>query len=167
MRLLLQRALKGQVTCYDGDAITHTASIGQGLVVLVGFGQSDTLDMVHTAPWKGMIEKMLALRIFPDDKGKMNLSLTDILPTQDTNGLLLVSQFTLHADCRKGRRPSFQQAAAPDVAKQLFDALISDLQQLIGTRLQNGIFGASMHVDFVNWGPVTIMLDSEDLYSST
>jgi len=105
-----------------------------------------------------MLEKLVKLRVFPDEAGKMNVSLLDA-----GGGVLLVSQFTLYADCRKGLRPSFSSAAPPAVAQALFDRLCDDVQALLPDgRVQRGVFGADMAVGLVNAGPVTIMLDSRD-----
>lgn len=137
MRLLLQRVTRARVES-EGKVL---GEIGQGLLVLAGFGKNDGPD----------------LRVFPDEGGKLNLSL------RDTAGdLLLVSQFTLYADCRRGRRPSFSDAAPPDTARALFQTLARDLAPLVPGKLAAGSFGADMLLDFVNWGPVTILLDSAE-----
>ena len=104
-----------------------------------------------------MVEKLPRLRVFPDEAGKMNRSL------EDTGGeVLLVSQFTLYADCRKGLRPSFSRAAEPGLARELFEKLRADLDALLPGRVRTGVFGADMDVSLVNQGPVTLMLDSAD-----
>ncbi|WP_294625346.1 D-aminoacyl-tRNA deacylase [uncultured Bilophila sp.] len=154
MRLLIQRVKEGHV-----DVAGKTvASIGKGLVVLAGFGAQDTPDLPGTRLWDAMIEKMLRLRIFPDEEGRMNRELTDI-----GGEIILVSQFTLYADVRKGRRPSFHLSAAPSVAEPLFRRLVSDVEARLPGRVREGVFAADMDVSLVNWGPVTIMLDSESL----
>ncbi len=153
MRLVLQRVTRARVE----SGGTLLGSIGQGLLVLAGFGQGDDLGLPATRAWSGLLEKVLDLRIFPDSAGKLNLSL------RDTAGdLLLVSQFTLYADCTRGRRPSFTGAAPADVARTLFDRLVRDFLPLAPGQMATGAFGADMLLDFVNWGPVTIVLDSAD-----
>jgi D-tyrosyl-tRNA(Tyr) deacylase len=104
-----------------------------------------------------MIEKLAKLRVFPDEAGKMNLSLEDV-----AGEALFVSQFTLYAGCRKGLRPSFSGAAAPEAARALFTRLCDDAEALLPGRLKRGVFGADMQVELINDGPVTIMLDSGD-----
>lgn len=106
-----------------------------------------------------MVEKLVNLRIFPDDEGKMNRSVM-----QAEGGLLLVSQFTLYGDCRKGRRPSFEKAAAPGVAKDLYDFVVHSAGET-GLRVETGVFREHMDVELVNDGPITLMLDSADLFS--
>lgn len=144
MRLVLQRVSSASVTI--GDRIT--GQIGPGLMILVGFGKNDTLVRLPQA-----IKKIRELRIFNDDLGKMNRSLVDI-----AGSVLLVSQFTLYANCSRGRRPDFVDAAPPDHAKELYHAM---LQSLIasGIPTQAGVFGADMQIELVNDGPVTIILD--------
>jgi D-tyrosyl-tRNA(Tyr) deacylase len=127
-------------------------SIETGLVVLVGVGQGDTESIADR-----MIDKLLRLRIFADEAGKMNLSVADI-----AGGLLLISQFTLYADCRKGRRPSFTSAADPPDASRLYRYFV-DSVVASGLRTQAGVFAADMKVSIVNDGPVTIVLDSAEL----
>jgi len=153
VRLLLQRVSRAQVDI-DGRTV---GQIGPGLLVLAGFGKHDAPDLPQTKLWSTLCAKVLDLRIFPDDAGKLNLSL------QDTGGgLLLVSQFTLYADVRRGRRPSFTDAAPPEAARALYDRLAADLSSQCPGPFAQGVFGAEMHLDFVNWGPVTILLDSAD-----
>lgn len=148
MKLVLQRVSHGAVRV-DGQVV---GSIDQGLVVLVGIGQGDT-----QATATRMVDKLLGLRIFADEAGKMNRSVVEV-----GGGVLMISQFTLYADCRKGRRPSFIQAAAPDQAKQLYEYCV-DCVRRSGVRTQTGIFAADMQVSLVNDGPVTIVLDSAEL----
>jgi D-tyrosyl-tRNA(Tyr) deacylase len=132
-----------------------TGAIGEGLLLLAGFGPDDA-----DASLTQMASKVINLRIFEDEQGKMNLSLLDkALP------VLAVSQFTLYADCRKGRRPSFTGAATPAQALALYERFVTILRGL-GIRTETGEFGAMMRVHLVNWGPVTIVLDSADLGSS-
>ena len=127
-------------------------SIQKGFMVLVGFCASDTQEIVEK-----MVDKMIGLRVFEDDNGKMNLSL------QDVNGSILsISQFTLYADCKKGRRPSFIHAAKPDVAIPLYD-YFNETIQAQGIHLEMGVFGADMKVSLINDGPVTIVLDSQEI----
>lgn len=154
MRIVLQRVTNAKVTVDD----TVVGEIKTGLLALVGLGKSDTADLPSQPIWKKMIDKMLNLRIFEDDDGKLNKSLMDI-----SGDLMLVSQFTLYADCRKGRRPSFTGACQPDIAEPLFDRFVEDVIPLAPGSVATGEFGAEMHLDFTNWGPVTIILDSNDM----
>ncbi len=151
MRLILQRVSAASVRV-AGDIV---GEIDTGLLVLVGFGAED--GDVLSAVIQKMIEKMLDLRIFSDDAGKMNKSVKDI-----GGGILLVSQFTLYASCRKGRRPSFSDAASPQTAAQLFDLFVADVAQRHDGKTAQGVFGADMDVSLTNQGPVTIVLDSRD-----
>lgn len=153
MRLLLQRVTRARVE--SGGKVL--GEIGQGLLVLAGFGKNDGLGLPGSKVWPAFLNKVLDLRIFPDSAGKLNLSLRDT-----TGDLLLVSQFTLFADCRRGRRQSFSDAAEPDTARAMFQALVRDFGLLVPGKLASGAFGADMRLDFVNWGPVTILLDSTD-----
>ena len=154
MRLLLQRVSQAHVDV----AGERVAAVGPGFLVLAGFGPDDGADSPVAPWWRAMIEKLVKLRVFPDEAGKMNVSLLDA-----GGEVLLVSQFTLYADCRKGLRPSFSQAAPPAVAQALFDKLCDDVQALLPEgRVARGVFGADMAVGLVNAGPVTIMLDSRD-----
>lgn len=154
MRLLLQRVANASVTV-DGTVV---GSIEGGLLILAGITHGDTLEIVRR-----MIAKALDLRIFEDADGKMNRSLRDLAAeTADQWAVLLVSQFTLYADTRKGRRPSFTDAAAPDVARELFDQLVAEVRAS-GITCATGAFGAHMSVSLLNDGPVTIMLDSAEI----
>lgn len=145
MKVLLQRVQRASVSTGGRTA----GSIGGGLLALVGIGRKDTGDDLE---W--MASKLVNLRIFPDASGAMNLSLLD------TGGsVLAVSQFTLHADCSRGRRPSFIGAGDPRSASALFDLFVERLRAL-GPRVETGVFGAMMEVSLVNDGPVTLMLDS-------
>lgn len=148
MRALLQRVNQASVTV-DGQIV---GQIGQGLLILLGVGQSDGEAQV-----KALVEKIIHLRIFGDDEGKMNRSLLDI-----GGQALIVSQFTLYADTRKGRRPSFIEAASPAIAEELVERFKAALTTY-GIEVASGIFGAHMDVALINDGPVTIMLDSEQL----
>lgn len=162
MRFLIQRVLEGQVAAETpGGGKAISGRIGPGLVVLVGFGSGDGPGLPGTRAWRAMIDKLLQVRIFSDDKGKMNLSLEDA-----GGGLLLVSQFTLYANCRRGRRPGFDDAAPPDTARALYERLVEELRGRLGERLQCGVFGAYMEVSLVNWGPVTLFWDSDELFGA-
>lgn len=150
MKLVIQRVIESQVTI-DGQV---KGKIQKGFMVLVGFCEGDTKEIVDK-----MVDKMIGLRIFEDENGKMNLSLEDV-----KGSLLSISQFTLYADCKKGRRPSFIKAAKPDVAIPLYDYFN---QRIIskGISLETGVFGADMKVSLINDGPVTIILDSQEICS--
>ena len=145
MRALIQRVSQAQVQV-AGDT---TGVITQGLLVLLGLRQGDTLQDVQY-----LASKIVTLRIFEDEQGKMN---RDVREQQGS--ILVVSQFTLYADCRKGRRPSFTQAAAPALAQQLYEAFQAEVARL-GVSVAQGTFGAHMAVSLVNDGPVTILLES-------
>ena len=144
MRAVLQRVRRGKVTV-EGQAI---AEIGPGLVILLGVGHEDTEETA-----RALAEKTAFLRIFEDDQGKMNLSIQDV-----GGAAIVVSQFTLYADTRKGRRPSFIDAALPDSARPLVDRFARALADL-GVPTQTGSFGAHMLVEIENDGPVTILLE--------
>lgn len=148
MRLVVQRVKESSVT------VEHkvVGSIKQGLMVLVGITASDNELIVDK-----MIDKLIHLRIFEDNNEKMNLSLLDV-----SGEILSVSQFTLYADCRKGRRPSFINAAKPDIAKPLYEYFNEAIQKQ-GVHVETGIFGAMMDVQLINDGPVTIILDSKEM----
>lgn len=148
MKLVLQRVKESSVTI---DGYVH-GTIGKGFMVLVGFSFQDTKEIVDR-----MIDKMVHLRVFEDNQGKMNLSLLDV-----KGSVLSISQFTLYADCRKGRRPGFTDAAKPDIAIPLYDYFNEKIKSL-GIYVETGVFGADMKVALVNDGPVTIVLDSKDI----
>lgn len=154
MRLFVQRVREAEVRV--DEAVV--GSIGPGLLVLVGFCREDAA-LAQTRHWNAMLDKLLGLRIFPDAEDKMNLCLEDF-----GGSLLLVSQFTLYADCRKGRRPSFHLAAVPEVAEPLFDRFVADATGRLPGRVQQGRFGAMMAVRLENWGPTSIMLDSAEFF---
>jgi len=154
MRLVIQRVSDAKVTV--NEAVV--GEIGTGLLVLAGFGHADEADLPTKPVWKKMLDKMFNLRIFPDDDGKMNRSLIDI-----KGDIMLISQFTLYADCKKGRRPSFTNACHPYIAESLFDRFVEDARKNAPGQFATGRFGAEMHLDFTNWGPVTIILDSDEL----
>ncbi|MCS7233135.1 MAG: D-aminoacyl-tRNA deacylase [Synergistetes bacterium] len=147
MRALIQRVKEGAVFINDKEV----GRIGKGFVILLGVGQNDTIEDLDY-----LIDKVVNLRVFPDMDGKMNLSLLDV-----GGEALVVSQFTLYADCRKGRRPSFTEAATPEKGKEMYELFINRLRER-GIRVETGEFGAMMLVKIYNDGPVTIMLDSED-----
>lgn len=146
MRVVVQRVKKAHVIVDN----TIISNIGHGLVVLLGVAKGDT-----TAAADYLVDKIINLRIFEDDKGKMNLSLKDV-----KGELLVVSQFTLLGDCRKGRRPSFVEAAPPDEAKQLYQ-YFSGKAATSGVVTKTGEFQADMDVALVNQGPVTLTLESK------
>ena len=145
MRVVLQRVSQASVTV-DGRV---TGEVGRGLLLLVGFTQSD-----DEAALVWMADKIVGLRIFADDEGKMNRSLADV-----GGGALVVSQFTLYGDTRKGRRPSFVKAAHPDVSIPLYERFVEELERRIPGRVATGEFGAMMDVALVNDGPVTLVLE--------
>ena len=145
MRVVLQRVSRARVTV-DGRV---TGEIGRGFLLLVGFTASDGDDAVA---W--MADKVLALRIFPDDEGKMNRALDEV-----GGGLLVVSQFTLYGDARKGRRPSFVDAAPPERAIPLYERFVALLRGSATGPVATGEFGAMMDVGLVNDGPVTLILE--------
>lgn len=152
MRLLVQRVQDASVQV-GGDIV---GAIGVGLLVFVGFGRHDPPTLPESRLWHKIVEKLVLLRLFPNAEGQMNLSV------QDVGGeLLLVPQFTLYADCWKGNRPGFQDAAGPKTAEMMFDAFIRDVR-IVYPRVQSGIFGSEMLVRLTNWGPVSITLDSAD-----
>ena len=146
MRIILQRVKQASVET-GGEVV---GQIGKGVLALLGAGKEDSDQDVEY-----LVEKMLGLRIFEDEAGKMNLSVTDI-----GGEILVVSQFTLYGDCRKGRRPSFDKAASPDLAEDLYEKFVQRIRDF-GVPVQTGKFGAMMDVSLVNWGPVTLMLDSK------
>jgi D-tyrosyl-tRNA(Tyr) deacylase len=146
MRACVQRVLKSSVTV-DGEVV---GQIGRGLLVLVGIGKGDT---DRDARW--LAERIVGLRLFEDSDGKMNLSLADI-----QGAMLIVSQFTLYGDCRKGRRPSFTAAAPPELAEQLYQTFVAAVG-VQGIEVATGQFQAHMDVALVNDGPVTLLIDSE------
>jgi D-tyrosyl-tRNA(Tyr) deacylase len=149
MRAVIQRVQKGQVTVED----KIVGAIGPGLVILLGAGHGD-----GQAESDRLAAKISNLRIFADAEGKTNLSILDV-----GGEALVISQFTLYADCRKGRRPSFVHAALPDVAAPLVDHFAEQLRQAGIRRVESGEFGAAMLVEIHNDGPFTIYLDSDDL----
>ena len=150
MKLVIQRVTEASVTVNG----VETARIGEGLLVLLGVAKGDDESSVARAA-----AKLVRLRIFNDADGKMNRSVADV-----NGSVLVVSQFTLMADCRRGNRPSFERAALPESAEQLYLSFVAGLRNE-GIRVQTGVFRADMKVSLVNDGPVTIILDL-DLYNS-
>lgn len=148
MRFVIQRVKEASVQV-EQEVI---GEIKKGYLVLIGVSDSDTEQVADR-----MIKKMIGLRIFEDENGKTNLSLADV-----GGGLLLVSQFTLYANCKKGNRPSFIEAGAPDKANELYEYVIRECKKSV-PEVQTGRFGAEMEVSLVNDGPFTILLDSEKL----
>lgn len=148
MRFLIQRVNHASVTVDDKEV----RKIGKGLLVFVGVFEEDTEEVADK-----LIRKLLGLRIFADENGKTNLSLTDV-----KGELLIVSQFTLCADCRKGNRPSFTKAGNPDKANKLYEYILSACREK-NTVTESGVFGADMRVDLSNDGPFTILLDSQEM----
>ena len=149
MKFIIQRVSEASVTV-EGQVI---GQIGKGYLVLIGVGENDTKELADR-----YIKKMLGLRIFEDENGKTNLSLKDV-----GGSLLLVSQFTLYANCRKGNRPSFTEAGNPELAEELYEYIIAQCRKEI-PEVQTGSFGVHMKVSIVNDGPFTILLD-ENLFN--
>lgn len=148
MRFVIQR-----VTSADVKINGETAgAIGRGFMVLIGVSDSDTREIADK-----MVKKLIGLRIFEDEQGKTNLSLDSV-----GGALLLISQFTLYADCRKGNRPSFIRAGKPDRAEEMYEYIIAKCKESVET-VEKGSFGADMKVSLTNDGPFTILLDSDDL----
>lgn len=148
MKLVVQRVLQAEVQV-DGQSI---GKINRGLLVFVGVGKEDTKEIADK-----YLKKLLGLRIFEDENGKTNRSLADV------NGeLLMVSQFTLYADCKHGNHPGFTNAGAPDMANELYEYMLSEAQKQVPV-VQHGIFGADMKVTLENDGPFTIILDESIL----
>ncbi len=146
MRAVVQRVIRASVTI---DASVH-AAIGAGLLILLGIEDADGPGDIR---W--LSNKLINMRIFNDAAGVMNLSVAD------TGGdILLVSQFTLFADTKKGNRPSYVRASKPDIAVPLYESMIGQLEKDLGKKVQTGIFGADMRVELLNDGPVTILLDT-------
>jgi D-tyrosyl-tRNA(Tyr) deacylase len=153
MRVLAQRVTRAQVTVAEESI----GAIGPGFVLLVGVTLDDTAAAADL-----LARKVAHLRVFDDADGNLNRSALDLLEAGESIGMLVVSQFTLYADCRKGRRPSFVQAAPPGIAKPLVDRFAGGLRAL-GLPVATGRFGAEMQVELVNDGPMTIWLDSVEL----
>ncbi|HLY60671.1 MAG TPA: D-aminoacyl-tRNA deacylase [Terriglobia bacterium] len=153
MRAVVQRVSRAQVRV-EGQVI---GSIDRGLLVLVGFSTGDTAEL-----GRSLAEKIIGLRIFDNDLGRMDRSILDT-----GGGILVVSQFTLYGDCRKGRRPSYSRAAQPENARPLYEAFLSSMCDLLrghDVKVSEGRFQAMMEVESVNDGPVTLLLDSEKAF---
>lgn len=148
MRFIIQRVTQAQVEV-EGNVI---GKIGKGFLVLIGIGQEDNTEIADK-----MIRKLTNMRIFEDGNGKTNLSLQDV-----SGELLLISQFTLYADCKKGNRPSFTKAGDPELAERLYEYIISECRNLIPV-VETGSFGAYMQISLLNDGPFTILLDSDEI----
>ena len=149
MRVVVQRCSRAEVRIDD----TPVGRIGQGFMLLVGITETDT-----TAEADLLAKKIAQLRVFEDPEGKMNLAIRDV-----GGAILSISQFTLYADCRKGNRPSFIRAARPEQASPLYDYFNETLRTTYGLTVETGRFGADKKVDFINDGPVTILLDTDEL----
>ena len=148
MRFVIQRVLESEVKV-DGESL---GKIGKGFMVLIGVSNDDTKEVADK-----MVKKMLGLRIFEDEQGKTNLSLDAV-----GGELLLISQFTLYANCKRGNRPSFIEAGAPDMASEMYEYIISKCKEEIEI-VEQGEFGADMKVSLLNDGPFTIVLDSSEI----
>lgn len=148
MKFVIQRVSNASV-CVDGE---KKGEIGKGFMVLIGVSNSDTKEVADK-----MVKKMTGLRIFEDENGKTNLALADV-----GGALLLISQFTLYANCKKGNRPSFIEAGAPDHAEALYEYIISKCKEVVPV-VEKGVFGADMKVSLTNDGPFTVVLDSQQL----
>ena len=149
MKIVLQRVLEASVKVDE----KIVGEIGKGYLLLIGISNEDTKEIADK-----MIEKVSKLRIFEDENGKTNLSIDSV-----SGEVLAVSQFTLYADCKKGNRPSFINAGAPDMAKELYEYILSKCEALF-KKTAHGIFGADMKVSLVNDGPFTIILDSSQIF---
>lgn len=148
MRFVIQRVTESKVEV-DGKVI---GQIGKGFMVLVGVSGTDTKEIADK-----MVKKLIGMRIFEDENGKTNLSLDAV-----GGGLLLISQFTLYANCKRGNRPSFIEAGAPDMANEMYEYIIAKCKESVEV-VERGEFGADMKVSLVNDGPFTILLDSDTL----
>ena len=149
MRFVIQVVSQAKVEV-EGEVV---GQIGKGYAVLVGVGRDDNEEIADR-----MVKKLLGLRIFADENGKTNKSLADV------NGeVLLVSQFTLYADCTHGNRPGFTKAGLPDRANELYEYIIGKVKETVPV-VEKGVFGADMHLSLINEGPFTILLDSDELF---
>ena len=148
MKVVLQRVSAASVTIAE----KKVANIQKGLLVLVGIEEADTQDDID---W--LVNKIVNLRIFGDENEVMNLSVKDI-----HGDIIVVSQFTLHASTKKGNRPSYLKAAKPEIAIPMYEQFVSYLEEVLGKKVQTGIFGADMQVALLNDGPVTIIMDSKN-----
>ena len=149
MRFVCQRVLEAEVKVNDRSV----GKIDKGLLVFLGVGKCDT-----EADAQFMSDKLVNLRIFPDEAGKMNRSVQDV-----DGAILLISNFTLHGDCRRGRRPGFDTAAEPELAESLYEKVIALIAEQ-GVPVEKGAFGEYMHITSINDGPVTFLLDSSKLF---
>ena len=150
MRFVIQRVAHASVTV-DGNVL---GKIQKGFLVLIGVADGDTKETADR-----MVKKMLGLRIFEDENGKTNLSLADV-----GGEVLVISQFTLYADCHKGNRPSFVHAGSPEKANALYEYMVKGFKERVAAKVQHGSFGADMKVSLVNDGPFTLVLDSKELF---
>ena len=150
MRAVVQRVKRAQVSV-EGSI---TGKIEKGILVLLGVGENDEIEDLEY-----MAKKIINLRIFEDNEDKMNLSVLDV-----GGNVLVISQFTLYGDCRKGNRPSYSKAARPDIAKEYYDRFIDYIKDNYKIKVESGVFQVSMEVDFINDGPVTLMLDSKKIF---
>ena len=153
MKILIQRVKKASVTI-EGKI---NGEINQGLLLLVGFTEGDNENVIEQ-----MAKKCVELRIFNDENGKMNRSLLDV-----SGEILSVSQFTLYANCNKGRRPSFENSENPELAKKHYEYFNRYINNIYGINVKTGIFGADMQVELINDGPVTIMFDSKEIVKNS
>lgn len=149
MKFVIQRVAHADVKV-DGNLI---GSIDNGLLVLAGISENDTAETAEK-----MVKKLCGLRIFEDSEGKTNLSINDV-----GGSLLIISQFTLYADCKKGNRPSFIKAGRPEMSEPLYEFILKEAEKYVNN-IQHGIFGADMKVELLNDGPFTIVLDSEEIF---
>ena len=149
MRVVVQRCSRAEVRI-EGETV---GQIGRGFMLLVGVTEGDTQKEADL-----LAKKVAQMRVFEDAEGKMNLALHEV-----GGAILSISQFTLYADCKKGNRPSFIRAARPETAEPLYDYFNEQLRKVYGLQVESGRFGADMKVDFINDGPVTILLDSAEL----
>lgn len=148
MRFIIQRVSHASVTV-DGNV---TGAIDKGFLVLIGVEETDTKEIADK-----MIKKLIGMRIFSDENDKINLALADV-----GGSLLLVSQFTLYADCKKGNRPSFTRAGKPDMAEKMYEYIVSECRKQVED-VQVGVFGGDMKVELLNDGPFTVLLDSAEI----
>ena len=149
MRFVIQRVSEASVRI-DGEL---SGEISRGFLVLIGISNEDTREIADK-----IIKKLINMRIFDDENGKTNLDLASV-----DGELLLISQFTLYADCKRGNRPSFVNAGAPDMAEEIYDYIVDDIKSKMDAKVETGVFGADMKVSLVNDGPFTIILDSKEI----
>ncbi len=149
MRIVVQR-VKYARCVIDGECVGET---GRGVLALIGINTGDDIKVIDN-----MLKKMSTLRIFEDAEGKMNLSTADI-----GGGLLLIPNFTIYADARKGTRPSFAMGAKPDEAKEIFETMVKRAKETLDIKVESGVFQADMKIELINDGPVTILLDSDKI----